>query len=60
MAVNEVSIGASVIPSSMPVSCCGKRPLGMTTARKNVSATVATVAASVSAWWFNTQPRPRS
>jgi hypothetical protein len=30
---NETSCPASVVPNRMPVSCCGKNPLGMTTNR---------------------------
>ena len=28
MAVKEMSWAASVVPKMMPVSCCGKKPLG--------------------------------
>ena len=60
MAANEMSTGASVMPSSNPVSCCGKSPFGTTTASRTVNATVAIVSNRVSAWCSNTQPRPRS
>ena len=28
MAMKEISWAASVVPKMMPVSCCGKKPLG--------------------------------
>jgi hypothetical protein len=39
MAVNEISCAASV-PSRIRVSCCGKKPFGMTALRSPVTATV--------------------
>ena len=57
---NEISAGACVTPSTRPVSCCGKKPFGTTTARPAVSATVAIVATSVARWCASTQRRPRS
>ena len=33
IAGNDTSCPASVVPNRMPVSCCGKKPLGMMTKR---------------------------
>ena len=50
---------ASVMPVSSPVSCTGKKPLGMTSARTTVSRNVPMVMARVRGWWRSTQSTPR-
>ncbi len=60
MAWNETDCGASLMPWIRPASCSGKKPFGTATYSATVSASVATVASSISGWRFSTQVRVRS
>ena len=60
MAVKEMSWRASAWPKMKPVSCSGKKPLGMMTYSQPVTKIRAIVDSSVGSWWRSTHCRVRS
>ena len=58
ISAKEMSCAASDVPEIRPVSCCGKKPLGMMMNREAVSARVAKKTMSVTNWWRSTTSRP--
>ena len=54
MAVNEMDCGACVMAWIRPVSCCGKKPLGIRMYSSTVSANVASATSRVSGWCRST------
>ena len=56
----EASAGATEKPTTRPVSCKGKNPLGIASARRAVTMSVARVIASVPGWCDRTHFRVRS
>lgn len=60
MAVKEIDCGAWVMAWIRPVSCCGKKPLGITMYSSTVSAKVARATSSVSGWCRSTTCSMRS
>ena len=50
IASNEIEGDACVMPWMMPVSCVGKKPLGMVMYSSTVSTSVATATSSVIVW----------
>ena len=59
IAASEVSWAATEMPWMTPVSCTGKKPLGMTTARTTVVASVRTNTSRVSGWCLSTTSSAR-
>ncbi len=59
IAASEVSWAATEMPWMMPVSCTGKKPLGMMTASTTVTATVSSATSRVSGWWRSTTSSQR-
>ena len=55
MAGNDIDCAASEMPWMTPVSCTGKKPLGMTMYSTTVSTNVATATSRVTAWRSSTQ-----
>ncbi len=56
---NDESCDDCALPKMKPVSCCGKKPLGMTMNSATVAASVARNTSSVGNWCFRTKSRPR-
>ncbi len=54
ISAKEMSCAASDTPLMRPVSCCGKKPLGMAMNRYTVPASVAKNTNSVANWWRST------
>ena len=50
ISLNETSCAPSLMPSTTPVSCAGKNPLGISMYSQTVSETVARKASSVMNW----------
>ena len=55
----EASCADSAKPEMKPVSCCGKKPLGMIANSTPVATSVAMKTHSVMNWWSSTTCRPR-
>ncbi len=59
IASNDESCVDCALPKMKPVSCCGKKPLGMTTNSTTVRASVAKNTIRVMNWCFITTSSPR-
>ncbi len=59
IALNDESCDDSTKPNTKPVSCCGKKPFGIQTNIRTVSASVAKNTASVARECRNTKSSPR-
>ena len=55
IAANEMSWSAWTDPTTRPVSCCGKKPVGTLVYKTMVKAAVRMVIPSVSGWCRNTR-----
>ena len=56
---NELPWSACTPPTMTPVSCCGKKVLGIAAYKYTLSATTATSESMATGWWRSVQTRLR-